>query len=40
MNKNAIMNTLELAARRRNCNAILIDGTGWEFIRVQKGEKP
>lgn len=32
----AIMDSLELAARRSNCNAILINNEGWDFISVGK----
>ena len=32
----AILDTLELAARRKNCNAILINDKGWDFIHVEK----
>lgn len=31
----AIMDSLELYARRKNCNAILIDDQGWTFIKVE-----
>lgn len=32
----AILDSLELGARRKNCNAILIDSSGWIFINVEK----
>lgn len=34
----AIMDSLELAARRNNCNAILINDEGWDLIHVEKGK--
>lgn len=35
----AIMDSLELAARRQNCNAILINDKGWEFVSITKAGK-
>ena len=35
----AIMDSLELQARRRSCNALLIDSEGWKFISVEQGKK-
>lgn len=29
-----IMDALELVARRKNCNAILINDRGWDFVNV------
>lgn len=35
----AIMDSLELQARRRNCNALLINSEGWKFISVEKSRE-
>ena len=32
-----IMNGLELQALRMDCNALLLDNNGWEFIRIERG---
>jgi len=35
----AILDSLELAARRKECNALLIDDEGWKFIKVEKANE-